>query len=147
MDLSTNKNDTFNICMEITGPFGGSPELIDCSPNTYNFSIYEEHIEEPIFNYESGVKIIDNLTNIKLNKYKTTTNTEKYNILNIFNSFVEDEQPISPGIYLVSRLILLDKSHIHTFYSKSVTFFVECKNNKLAVYDQVNSEYNINMLM
>ena len=145
MDIS-DRHDSYNICLEITGPFGGNDEQVTCEPNTYNFSIIDKNDEEPTFSFDNGKSIIDKLCDVKYSSFKTTTNTEKHNILKMFNTFVQNDQPISPGVYIISRLLLLDESHMDTFYHKNISFFVECKSNKLTIYDYGNSNFKINFM-
>jgi hypothetical protein len=132
--------------MEITGPFGGNYEHATCEPRTYNFSVIDENDDESVYSFDNGKNIIDKLCDVKYSSLKTTTNTEKHNILKMFNTFVQNDQPISPGVYIISRLLLLDESHMDTFYYKNISFFVECDSNQLSIYDYGNSKFNINFM-
>ena len=128
----------FNICLQIFGPLNKKDEQQDLMPNVTILSLVNNEDEELDFIHANGIKLIDQLSSVTTNEFKSTHNTEKHNIIKLFNPYVKNEQPIAPGIYMVHNLVLFDSSHIDTYYIKPITFFVECKNNSLEILDNLD---------
>ena len=138
MDITNSYyNQFFNICLQIFGPLNKKGDQEDLMPGVTILSILNSEYDELEYPKENGISIIDQLTNVKTTQFKTTHNTEKHNIIKLFNPYVLNQQPIAPGIYMVHNLILYDTSHTDVYYIKPITFFVECSENQLKILDDI----------
>lgn len=142
--MQTSCEDKCNLCLEIIGPLQ-SKFNNSCNKTTgiYYMNYIDNSSNEMIIDLKEGYKLVDRLTDIKTDQFKKTHNTEKFKILSMFNKYVEDEQPIESGTYLISKILICDLEHKNDIYSKPITFFVECINNKLFVLHKKCNNINL----
>ena len=139
MDTSSNSSmQYYNICLQIFGPLNKNGDQSDLMPGVTMLSLIGVDSKELEFSKENGKMIIDKYSTINTNQFKSTHNTEKHNIIELFNPYVKDEQPIASGIYMIHNIALYDLSHMDMYYNKPITFFVECKNNSLEILDNLD---------
>ena len=129
MNLS-NQIENFNFCLEIIGPIIEDKNCSNKSLGTFNFNYVDNVGEDILLSFEVGKFLIDSLVESLDNKF--SEGCEK--ILTIFNRFVENEQPICGGIYIITRLLLCDQQLEKNYYSRTSPFCVRCINNRLTFY-------------
>ena len=131
-------NQSFNVCLQIFGPLNKVGDQKDLMPSVTMLSLIGVDYKELEFSQENGKIIIDRYSTITTDQFKSTHNTEKHDIIELFNPYVKNEKPIAPGIYMIHNISLYDSSHIDVYYNKPITFFVECKDNSLKVLDNLD---------
>lgn len=142
--MQTSSESKCNLCLEIIGPFQSKfSNSYNKSTGIYYMNYIDNTSNEIDLDLKDGFQFVDKLTNIKTDQFKKTHNTEKFKILSMFNKYVEDEQPIEPGTYLISKILVCDIEHKNNIYSKPITFFVECINNKLFVLHKKCNNINL----
>lgn len=126
MNLS-NQIENFNFCLEIIGPIIEDKNCSNKSLGTFNFNYVDNVGEDILLSFQEGQILIDSLVESLDNNF--SEGCER--ILTIFNRFVENEQPICEGIYIITRLLLCDQELDKNYYSRTITFCVHCINNRL----------------
>ena len=120
------------VCAEIIGPF---PEK-EISSNYVNRNI-NVCIEFP----RTENSIENNMEKVK----KFINN--KYLLINQLNKTIEDEQPISPGIFIITSILVMDINLTNIIYSSFIGYNVKNIENKLRFYNHKNKVLSNNKIL
>jgi len=107
------------ICAEILGPFINSKTIHNSTRDPINV-----YIEFP-----------DSVTNLSKNvlKVKEYLN-DKRRLIRDLNMTIEDEQPICPGIFIITSIIIMDEDMTEFLETNFLGYNVINTNNKLTEY-------------
>jgi hypothetical protein len=111
------------ICVEIMGPFKETGNISSTSNN-----LCTVYLEFP-----------NTVGDLKTNRQKSEKYlNNKYDMIRELNKTVEDEQPIPPGVFIITSIMIMDEYMINVLESKFVGYNVINKHNKLEQYTKEN---------
>ena len=113
------------LCAEIVGNFSNNGNTLSSSPQS-------TYIELP----KTLADLRDNLNKLEY------ILSNKYKFLQEINKTVEDEQPIAPGIYIITQLMVMDDQMTKVFTSNLVGYNVVNQNNRLSFYNENDDKTN-----
>ena len=111
------------ICAEIMGPFKETGNISSTSNNLCTVYLeFPNTVGDLETNRQKSEKYLNN----------------KYTTMRELNKTIEDEQPIPPGLFIITSIMIMDEDMINVLESNFLGYNVINKRNKLEQYMKEN---------